>query len=419
MNSRERIIATIEHREPDRVPLDIGATPSSGFSAIAYANLCRHLGIKGEVRVYDVVQQLAEPEDWCLDRFGIDVIDIARACHRESNCWKPDYLPDGSRASIPSWFNPVLVDNGDRQVYDRSGTMIARMPQGATFYDQTCFPYLEDYPIDYRELPQAMQKVLWAYLAQSPWNRAGEPDFWEQLRETCLTLRAETDRALFMGIGCNMFEWGTFLRRIDNFLMDIVAEPEEVEPLLDALLELHLQTLEKVCTYLGDIIDIFRFGDDLGMSTGPFMSPATYRALFKPRHRRLVSYLKEHSSAKVFLHSCGSIYKLLPDLIEVGYDIINPVQTNCTDMDPATLKREFGTQITFWGAGADTSTVLNHATPAEVRRHVLNRLEIFAPGGGYVFNSIHNLMPDVPPQNIIAMLNALNEFNSQPLLNIG
>ena len=414
MNSRERILAAIDHTEPDRVPLDIGATPSSGFSAIAYSNLCHYLKVDGEVKIYDVVQQLAEPEDWCLNRFGIDVVDVARACHRSPTDWKKSILPDGSPALIPEWFNPQETASGEKQVFDESGDMLARMPQGATFYDQTFFPYLEDYPDEYSGLPVAMQKVLWSYLAQSPWQHAARPEFWQELRRICLELRANTDRALFMGLGCNMFEWGTFLRRIDNFLMDIVAEPEEVEPLLDALLAIHLQTLEKACHYLGDIIDIFRFGDDLGMSTGPFMSPQTYRRLFKPRHTQLVTYLKEHSNAKAFLHSCGSIYKLLPDLIEVGYDIINPVQTNCTDMEPRRLKQEFGASITFWGGGADTSTILNHGSPAEVRRHVLERLEIFSPGGGYIFNSIHNIMPDVPPVNIIAMLNALREFNGQP-----
>ncbi len=412
MNSRERIISTIEHREPDRVPLDIGATPSSGISAIGYAKLGKYLKMDSKVKVYDVVQQLAEPEDWFLDRFGVDVIDVARAWHTADSDWKPSTLPDGSKSFIPSWFNPEAAENGDTVVYDHSGELLARMPQGATFYDQTYFPYLEDYPDAYSDLPEAMQKVLWAYLAQSPWQDAGDPDFWNRLRETCLRLRQNTDRALFMGVGCNMFEWGTFLRRMDNFLMDIIAEPEAVEPLLDALLTIHLQTLEKVCTHLGDIIDIFRFGDDLGMSTGPFMSPDTYRTLFKPRHKQLVTYLKEHSTSKAFLHSCGSIYKLLPDLIDVGYDVINPIQTNCTDMEPERLKKEFGRDITFWGAGADTSTVLNHGTPQEVRKHVLKRLEIFAPGGGYVFNSIHNIMPDVPPENILAMLEALAEFNN-------
>jgi uroporphyrinogen decarboxylase len=143
------------------------------------------------------------------------------------------------------------------------------------------------------------------------------------------------------------------------------------------------------------------------------MSPVTYRKLFKPRHTILCDYVHAHSSMKTFLHSCGSIYKLLPDLIEAGYDVINPVQTNSRDMEPERLKREFGRDITFWGGGADTRDVLPNASPAEVKEHVKRRLEIFAPGGGFVFNTVHNILPDVPPENIVAMYEAIAEFNGR------
>jgi uroporphyrinogen decarboxylase len=211
-------------------------------------------------------------------------------------------------------------------------------------------------------------------------------------------------------VGCNLFEWGTFVRRIDNFLMDLVAEPDEVERFLDALMPIHLDTLEKVCSAVGDIADIVRFGDDLGMDTGPFMSPATYRQLFKPRHAALCDYVKKHSSMHTFLHSCGSIFSLMPDLIEAGFEILNPVQTNCKDMEPERLKREFGANVTFWGGGCDTRKVLNRASPQEVRDHVKERLEIFAPGGGFVFNTVHNILPDVPAENMMAMYEAVDEF---------
>jgi uroporphyrinogen decarboxylase len=155
---------------------------------------------------------------------------------------------------------------------------------------------------------------------------------------------------------------------------------------------------------------VCRFGDDLGTDTGPFMAPATYRQFFRPRHAQLCAYVHQHSQMKTFLHSCGSIHALLPDLIAAGFDVINPVQTSCRDMEPARLKREFGRDITFWGGGADTRHLLNHGTPADVRRDVLERLAIFAPGGGFVFNTIHNILPDVPPQNVVAMFDALDEF---------
>jgi len=412
MTSRERIIAAIEHREPDKVPIDLGSTPSSGISVIGYNNLKKKLGITtGKTLVYDVVQQLAQPEDEILDLFNIDVIDVGRTFNTSDDDWHEIKAADGSTAFYPKWFNPEQQEDGTWYAYDQNKELIAQMPQGATFFDQTCYPWEDGYPSDFKQLPEAMNKVLWANLAHSPWDSAGDPDFWKRLRSNCLKLREESDKALMVVCGCNLFEWGTFLRKIDNFLMDLVLEPEKVEGLLDALMEVHLATLAKVCDAVGDVVDIIRFGDDLGMDSGPFMAPDTYRQLFKPRHTILCDYVKKNSQMKTFLHSCGSIYRLLPDLIEAGYDVINPVQTNSVEMDPATLKKEFGNDITFWGGGADTRSVLNSKTPQEVKDHVKERLEIFSPGGGFVFNTVHNIMPDVPPENIIAMFETIAEFN--------
>ena len=211
-------------------------------------------------------------------------------------------------------------------------------------------------------------------------------------------------------VGCNLFEWGTFLRRIDNFLMDLVSDATSVERLLDALMEVHLDTLDHVCRAVGDVADIVRFGDDLGTDRGPFMSPATYRKFFKPRHKALCDYVKKNSQMHTFLHSCGSIYKVLPDLIEAGYDIINPVQINSRDMQPEKLKREFGRDLTFWGGGCDTRWIfLNRASPEEVKTHVRKNLDVWLPGGGFVFSAVHNILPDVPPENIVAMFEAVSE----------
>ena len=169
----------------------------------------------------------------------------------------------------------------------------------------------------------------------------------------------------------------------------------------------HLATLEKVCESVGDIVDIVRFGDDLGMDTGMFMSREKYQSLFKPYHTKLNEYVHEHSSMKTLLHSCGSLYPIIPDLIEAGYDILNPVQTSAYQMDSAVLKREFGKDITFWGGGCNTRTILNHATPKEVYEHCRRMIDIFNRDGGYVFNQEHNILPDVPPENIVAMYQAV------------
>jgi uroporphyrinogen decarboxylase len=414
MTSRERVLAAIAHKEPDRVPVDLGATPSSGISAIAYNKLKDCLDIRnGATRVYDVVQQLAQPEDWALDRFGVDVLDIGRTFNVRDEDWYDIAMTDGSAAQYPRWFHPRRDADGSWSALNDVGVVLARMPADGTFFDQTCFPYLDGYPDDLRDLPMVMGLVHWAAFAHSPWDSAGKPGFWDDLRSRALALRENSDRALMIVCGCNLFEWGTFLRRMDIFLMDLVTEPQRVEALLDALMEVHLQTLEKVCAAVGDVADVLRFGDDLGMDNGPFMAPDTYRALFKPRHRTLCEYVHRHSSMRTFLHSCGSIHDLLPDLIDAGFDVINPVQTTCRDMEPDRIKREFGADICLWGGGCDTRTVLNSASPEGVKRHVLDRLKILSPGGGFVFNTVHNILPDVPPENIVAMYEAVAQFNGE------
>jgi uroporphyrinogen decarboxylase len=411
MKSRERVLAAINHEEPDGLPVDIGSTPSSGISAIAYDNLIRHLGFQDKRNwVYDVVQQVAQPSLSFLDHFRIDVLDVGRTFNLKDEDWHNYTLANGSTAQQPKWFQPEQQPNGSYLAYV-DGDPIAKMPVGATFYDQTVFPFIDGYPKEYgANLDEAMGKIHWAALAHSPWDHAGEADFWEQLRANAIQLRNTTDRAIMVVAGCNLFEWGTFLRRLDNFLMDLALDQANVEGLLDALMERHLKTLEKVCNAVGDVVDILRFGDDLGMDTSPFMNPNVYRKLFKPRHTMLCDYVHKNSNMHTFLHSCGSIYRLIPDLIEAGYEILNPVQTNSRDMDPGRLKREFGKDVTFWGGGADTRAILNRGTPAQVKDHVRRNIEILSPGGGFVFNTIHNIMPDVPPENILAMFEAIDEF---------
>lgn len=413
MTSRERVLASINHKTVDQLPVDLGSNPSSGISAMGYNKLKQALGIEGgHTRIYDVVQQLAQPEDNVLDILGCDVLDIGRTFNTSDDAWYDINLPDGTPAQYPQWFRPIKRDDGAWEV-EKKGEVIARMPPGGAFFDQTYFPYEHDYPSDYSTLPEAMDMILWQALAHSPWDNASDPDFWTTLRENTLRLRESSDRALMVVCGCNLFEWGTFLRKLDNFLMDLLAEPEEVETLLDALMKIHLQTLEKVCEAVGDCCDILRFGDDLGTTGGLFMPPDTYRELFKPRHTQLNAFVHENSQMKTFLHSCGSIYRIMPDLIEAGYDIINPVQTNCLEMDPATLKEKFGSDITFWGGGCDTASILNKATPEQVREHVLERCGIFAQGGGFIFNTIHNILPEVPAENVIAAFDAVKAFNNK------
>ena len=416
--SRDHIIAAINHQISDKVPVDLGATPSSGISAIAYSNLLKYLGRTDlPVLVYDVVQQLAQPDLSILDQFGVDVLDIGRTFNDRKEDWIPTTLANGDPAYYPKWFRPTKLEDGSFVTYDDDGkSILSRMPVGATFFDQTYFPYADGYPENYADLDAEMNRIMWARDAHSPWDHAGEDDFWEQLRERTLKLRQSTDKALLVVCGCNLFEWGTFLRRMDNFLMDLICDPENVEKLLDQLLERHLKTLEKVCKAVGDIVDIIRFGDDLGMSSGPFMDLETYQNLFKPRHKILCDYVKSHSNMRTFIHSCGSISLFMPDMIEAGIDVFNPVQTNAYNMAPDFLKAAFGQNCTFWGGGIETVGTLNNGSPEQIRNQVFERLEIFSKGGGFVFNTVHNILPDVPPENIVAMFDAVNEFNNRNLI---
>ncbi len=412
---RERILSAINHKEPDHVPVDLSSTPSSGISAIAYSNLVKHIG-KPElpVLIYDVVQQLAQPDLSVLDLFGVDVLDIGRTFNTSSEEWKKTIMSNGDVAYYPKWFHPVKLNDGSFATFDADKkTMLSKMPASSTFFDQTYFPYVDGYPDSYDNLGDEMGRIMWARYAHSPWDHAGEQGFWEKLRENTLALRKNTDKALLVVCGCNLFEWGTFLRRIDNFLMDLVCDQYNVEKLLDQLLVRHLATLEKVCSAVGDVVDIIRFGDDLGMTSGPFMDVETYVTLFKPRLKILCDYVKSHSQMHTYLHTCGSVSLLMPHLIEAGIEIFNPVQTNAWNMDPRFLKKEFGKDCTFWGGGIENVGTLNGLNLKAIHDQVWERMEIFSEGGGFVFNTVHNILPDVPPENIIAMFDAVKSFNDR------
>jgi uroporphyrinogen decarboxylase len=409
MNSRERILSAINHKQPDRIPVDIGATPSSGLSLVAYSNLIKYLGLNIKNHVY-VVQEVTQPEMELLDLLKVDVLDIGRFFNSSENYWHKLELIKGYPGLYPKWFNPVKQPDESWLAAGTTGENIGKMPAGATFFDQLIFPYVDGYPDNYDNIGHDMSRVSWGGFGFPPYDRINEKEFWKLLRETIIKEKSQTDKALLIGVGCNLFEWGTFLRRIDNFLMDLYMEPANVHRLLDKLLERHLDFLSKICEAVGDIVEIIKFGDDLGTNTGPFMPPEIYNEFFRPRHKILCDYVKANSSAHTMLHCCGGIYELIPELIEAGFEILNPVQINAVNMEPERLKNEFGAEITFWGGGCNTQSILNRATPQQVKDHVSHNLEIFSKGGGYVFNTVHNIMPDVPPENIMAMFEALEEF---------
>jgi uroporphyrinogen decarboxylase len=200
---------------------------------------------------------------------------------------------------------------------------------------------------------------------------------------------------------------------MDNFLMMLAGEPARVHRFLDALVEIHMKNLERFLGAVGPSTDVIVFGDDLGAQTGPQISPRMYREFFKPRHAAMWARAKKLANAKVMLHCCGAVRQLLPDLIDAGLDAINPVQISCRGMDAEGLKRDFGKDLAFWGGGCDTQQILPCGTPAEVRAHVLHQCETLAPGGGFVFQQVHNILANVPPENIIAMYDAVREYDAR------
>ena len=400
MNSRERVLAALNHRESDRVPIDLSGHRSSGIAALAYPKLRAYLGLEARpIRVYDVVQQLAIVDEDVLDRFGVDTIEMGRGFALDDVWWRPWTLPDGTACFVPAWTN-IERDDSRWVIRSPKGTVLAQMPDGTLYFEQTYYPFL-DGPEDLDAIGEAFGESMWTSVASPP----GPIDS-ESLAEGARRLRTETPRAIIGLFGGNLFEVGSFLYRNDQFMMLLAGEPKRAHRFLDRLVEFHLAALEQFLGAVGEYIDVILFGDDLGMQTGPMMSPQMYREFFKPRHSVLWTRAKELADVKVMLHCCGGVRQLLGDLIEAGLDAINPVQISCSGMDAAELKADFGKDITLWGGGCDTRDVLPNGTPDVVADHVKEQVRILRPGGGFVFQQVHNILANVPPENITAMLEA-------------
>ncbi len=255
-----------------------------------------------------------------------------------------------------------------------------------------------------------VSESMWTAIASPPGPITGGPDGYQVLAEGAKRLRQSTERAIVGLFGGNLLEFGQFMYRNDGFFLLLAGQPEEAEAFLDEITEMHLANLEKYLAAVGPYIDVILFGDDLGMQSGPQISPRMYRRFFKPRHAKLWMRARELASAKVMLHCCGGVRELLPDLIEAGLQAINPVQITCQGMAAEGLKADFGQAMTFWGGGCDTREVLPHAAPDEVYRHVQQQLRVLSPVGGFVFQQVHNIQADIPAENIIAMYTAIRDF---------
>ncbi|HFC49353.1 MAG TPA: methyltransferase [Thermofilum sp.] len=401
MKPRERLITALKHDEPDRVPIDLGSMPSTGIMAVAYARLKEYFGIKGGViRVYDTGQQLAEPEEFLLNSFHVDVIDLKRSLPPsgpDNRRWKKWVLPDGTPCEVPEWFNPEPDGGGGWILRDEKGRIVSKMPKGSLYFDGVY------HPLEKARLVKEVEDY--------PWERHKVSDEYVQwLKRKAEYLYHNTDYAIhFFGAG-SLHEWGQALRGWSTWLVDLRVRKHIANAMLENMMEVLKHNLKKYVSALEGLVQVIGFGDDLGVQVGPQISPKTYREMLKPYHEELFRYVKKHSKMFVFLHSCGSIYDLIPDLIDAGVDAINPVQISARNMEPERLKREFGEQVTFWGGGVDTQSILPFSEPEEVKEHVKRNLETFKPGGGYVFNQVHNIQAKVPPQNIVEAYKAAYEY---------
>jgi len=396
MNSRERILTALQHKEADRVPLDLGAMLSTGITGMSYNKLKSFLGIRdGRTRMYDLGQQLAEPETEILERIGADVLPLFVSNPKR---WKPSTLPDGSLCEVPEGFNPETLPDGSQVLRDGQGHIVSQMPKDGYYFDSVYFPLAGVSTVD--ELDQ--------YPPYSPIDETTLADLHERAKH----LYENTEYALMLNGGGGIYEPAQGLRGWGAFMMDLAGDPAFAGALLDRLVDANIQRLEQILPAVEGYVQVIQVGDDLGMQDGPQLSPRLYRNVIKPRHQRLYRYIKEHSSAYLFLHTCGSVYPFIPDFIEMGVDILNPVQVSAKNMDSKRLKQEFGNDVVFWGGGCDTQHVLPFGTPAEVREEVRRRIGDLAPGGGFVFNQVHNIQVGVPPANIMAMYDAVREFGA-------
>ena len=380
MNSRERILTALDHREPDRVPFDMGSCQVTGIHVIAYRNLRKYLGLpEVGIQMCDAVQQLAALDDDVIERLNIDTRGLYPL---NSHNWKV-----------------VKEDAGEYWAYhDEWGITHHRPKENGLYYSVVKVP-----------LPRTDLTV--ADISTYSWPDVGNPQRLAGLRELAGRYRAAGSAVVLKDAFAGIFEFAQRIVGMENLLMMMITNEKVSCALFDKLLELKLAYWQAALAELGDLVDIVTYADDYGTQTSQIISPAMFRKLLKPRVKTLFeAFAKLAPHAKRFFHSDGNVRPLIPDFLEMGVDILNPIHIRAKDMDPAALKRDFGRDLVFWGGGVDTQGILPNGTSREVKDDVRRNIESLAPGGGYVFNTIHNIQADVPPENIMAMWETLQEY---------
>ena len=417
LTSRERVVKALSHQVPDRVPLDLGATNVTGIAASALYRLQAALGLEQHaVKVHEPYQMLGRVEDEVLNALGVDIIglsDDGTFFGFPQHDWKPFTLFDGTPVLVPGDFNTKVEPDGTLYQYpqgDRSLPPSGRMPAGGFYHD--AIERQEPYDAD--------------SLKPEEWVRDMYHVFTEEelrvLEERADWLFNNTARAIIGNFG-----WGSFgdiafvpgtavphpkgIRAVADWYMATLLYPSYIRGIFDLQLEIVLKNLELYKQAVGDrIVAIFISGADFGSQKGSFISPQAYREMFKPYHKAINDWVHRHTSWRTFYHSCGSMVALYDDFVDAGVDIVNPVQISAEGMDPRALKGRWGDKFVFWGGGVDTQHVLSFGSPEEVEAQVKENVEIFGAGGGYVFNTVHNIQATVPTENLVALFRAFAEY---------
>ena len=423
MTSRERVAKALSHQEPDRVPLDLGGSATTGMqvSSVYLLRQALQLDPPGTpVKVVEPYQMLGEIKPDLMDALGIDVVSLRsrRTMFGFPNeGWKEWKLFDGTPVLVPEAFNTDPEPDGSILMYpegDRSVPPSARMPQGGFYFDSLN----RQEPIDESRLnPEDNLEEF------SPISDEDLAYFEREAKR----LYEETDKAILANFGGTAFgdialvpaPWLKHpkgIRDVEEWYVSTVSRPQYIYRVFERQCEIVLANLEKIHRAVGDrVTAIFTTGTDFGMQTGPFIAPITYRKLFKPFNAQVNDWIHTHTSWKSFIHSCGSVWALLPDFVDAGFDILNPVQCSAANMDPRRLKENYGSKVTFWGGGVDTQRTLPFGTPEDVRKEVRERIRTFAAGGGYVFNTIHNVQARVTKENLLALYEGVREYGRYPL----
>ena len=379
MNSRDRVLMTLNHEEPDRVPYDLGGTAQTGVHVVAYPKLRDHMGLPPiEVTPRQMFSQSSELHEDFLNAVQADVRHVPRRSTMGERC------------------SPVR--DGDYLVRTDQWGAAYRMPvEGGLYYD------VWRSPLDVDNLEERLDLYQWPD-PDDPWH-------YELLRKRAQAARDKGKAVVLQGFMAGILETYALLRGYSRGFMDLVVDEAVAGRILDKLVEIKATYWRRALTELDGLVDIVNESDDVGAQQSLLMSPSTYRRVVKPRHKRLFASVKEVAPrVKLFLHSCGAVRPLIPDLIEIGVDILNPIQLGAKDMDPLELKQKFGRDLCFWGGGVDAQGVLGSGTPAEVRDQVRRNIDALAPGGGFVFAADHVIQPNIPPENFMAMWETLQEY---------